>query len=598
MENWVLLQKRVDFAHIAEKFQISPRLARLIRNRDVVGDEAVDRYLNGTMKDTYDGSLMQDMDKAVGILREKIKNGKRIRVIGDYDIDGICSTYILLHGLAGLGVQADYAIPDRILDGYGLNENLVRQAHEDGVDTILTCDNGISAAAAVALGKSFGMTMVVTDHHEVPFEADTHRMILPEADAVVDPKRGDSDYPFQGLCGAAVAYKLLTVLYAALGRDPEELNPLLEEVGFATVGDVMELVDENRILVREGLKRLRETENPGLNALMRYKNVKKEELDPHDIGYILGPCINASGRLDTARRSLALLEAKTADEADRLAEELTAINEERKNLTEAQAQAALAQVEEKSWQDDPVLVLYLPDCHESLAGLVASRVRRRYYRPVYVLADGEELIKGSGRSIDGYPMFEALSRCQDLLETFGGHAMAAGLSLRPADTGTGQRDGAARVRQVQELRQRLLETCTLTTDDLTEKVRIDMELPFAGITPEFVRELERMEPFGNGNPEPLFAARQVSFLYPRLMGRNQNFLRMRAVDSEGTVINAVCFQNLDTFFEILEEKYGPDARERFFGPDSAKMKMDITFCPEIDTYGGTSRMQIAISHFR
>ncbi len=598
MENWVLVQKRADFAHIVEKFHISPRLARLIRNRDVVGDEAVDRYLNGTMKDTYDGALMQDMDKAVEILREKITSGSRIRVIGDYDIDGICSTYILLHGLAGLGVQADYAIPDRILDGYGLNENLVRQAYEDGIDTILTCDNGISAAKAVALGKSLGMTMVVTDHHEVPFEADTHRMILPEADAVVDPKRSDSAYPFQGLCGAAVAYKLLTVLYPAMGADPKELDPLLEEVGFATVGDVMDLVDENRILVREGLKRLRKTENPGLTSLMRCKGVNKEEMDPHDIGYILGPCINASGRLDTARRSLALLEAETGSEADRLAEELNAINEERKNLTEVQAQAALAQVEENGWQKDPVLVLYLPDCHESLAGLVASRVRKRYYRPVFVLTDGEELIKGSGRSIEGYHMFEGLSRCQDLLETFGGHAMAAGLSLRPLDAGTGKRDGKARVRQVQELRQRLLKTCSLTTADLTEKIRIDMELPFAAISPEFVRELERMEPFGNGNPEPLFAARQVSFLYPRLMGKNKNLLRMRAVDAEGTAIDAICFQGLDGFFELLEDKYGPDARRRFFGPDSADMKMDITFCPEINTYGGASRLQIAISHFR
>ncbi len=598
MENWVLLNKGADFEHIMKKFQISYCLARLIRNRDIIGDDAIEVYLHGTMADTYDGRLLKDMDRAVDILAEKIRDGKRIRVIGDYDIDGVCSTYILLHGLVGLGVQADYAIPDRITDGYGINENLVRQAHEDGVDTILTCDNGISAVDAIALGKALGMAMLVTDHHEVPFEADTHEMILPDADAVVDPKRSDSAYPFQGLCGAAVAYKLLTVLYPAMGRDPEELDPLLEEVGFATVGDVMDLVDENRILVREGLKRLRRTENPGFNALMQHRDVKKEDLNPHDIGFVLGPCINASGRLDTARRSLALLAAKTDSKADKLAGELSDINEERKQLTEVQAAKALEQVLDNGWQDDPVLVLYLPDCHESLAGLVASRVRGRFYRPVYVLTDGEELIKGSGRSIESYHMFNALCRCQDLLENFGGHAMAAGLSLRPLDADTGVKNAAEREKQVDELRQKLLDTCSLTAQDLTEKVRIDMELSFANVSEQLVRELELLEPFGNGNPQPLFAARQVSFQYPRLMGKNQNLLRMRAIDESGTWINAILFQNLDGFFESLEEKYGPDAREQFFSKDSTRFKMDITFCPEIDTYGGTTKLQIVISHWR
>ncbi len=593
MENWVLLQKGADFEHLTEKFGISPILARLIRNRDVVGDEAVGRYLSGTMADTYDGRLMKDMDVAVKILSQKIGEGRHIRVIGDYDIDGVCSTYVLLCGLAGLGARPDYDIPDRIVDGYGLNENLVRRAHEAGVDTILTCDNGISATKAVALAKSLGMTVVVTDHHEVPFVMEPDgltpvmpkQMILPAADAVVDPKRTDSEYPFAGLCGTAVAYKLLAALYEAVGEDAGKLDPLLEEVGFATVGDVMDLTDENRILVKEGLRRLRKTKNLGLKALMQIRGVNPETLNPHDIGFILGPCINASGRLDTARRSLALLAAKDEAEAERIAGELNAFNEDRKERTERQARAALAQVEENGWETDPVLVIYLPDCHESLAGLVASRVRGRYYRPVFVLTDGEELIKGSGRSIESYNMFEGLIRCRDLLEHFGGHAMAAGLSLLPADAGTGQKNLAERQNQVAALRDRLNQTCPLKPEDMEEKVRIDMELPFSMVTKDLIRELELLEPFGNGNPQPEFASRGVTILSARLLGKNRNLLRMRLKDRAGTVLDAICFSNLDSFFAM----YNESAQNR---------EMDITFYPELDTYKDPPTRQIVVTHFR
>ena len=431
MEQWVLLRKGADFEGIGKRFQISPRLACLIRNRDVIGDEAIAQYLNGTIADLYDGMLMKDMDKAVDILREKIAEQKRIRVIGDYDIDGVNATYILLEGLEKLGAEVDSDIPSRMKDGYGLNVELIERAYRDGIDTIITCDNGIAAAGEIAYGKRLGMTIVVTDHHEVPFEEeeDGKNYLLPLADAVIDPKQPGCEYPFKGLCGAAIAYKLVEALWEATGGDAEDLDYLIENVAIATVGDVMELENENRIFVKEGLQMLKRTHSPGLRSLIACTGVDKDRIGAYHIGFVLGPCMNASGRLDTAKRTLDLLRAKTGKEADILAGDLKALNDSRKEMTDIAVEQARQIVDTTKAGQDRVLVLYLPGCHESLAGIVAGRIRERYYRPAIILTDAEEGIKGSGRSIEAYNMYEELSRCKDLLTKFGGHKLAAGMSL-------------------------------------------------------------------------------------------------------------------------------------------------------------------------
>ena len=417
MERWVLLRKGADFEAIGKKYQISPRLACLIRNRDVIGEEAIERYLNGTISDLYDGMLMKDADKAIDILKEKIAEEKKIRVIGDYDIDGVNATYILLEGLERLGAYVDSDIPDRIGDGYGLNLHLIDRAYDAGIDTIITCDNGIAAANEIAYGKELGMTIIVTDHHEIPFdEIDGEKIYrLPPADAVIDPKQKDCVYPFKGLCGAAVAYKLMEALWESMGKDSTDLDDLIENVAIATVGDVMDLEDENRIFVKEGLQMLKRTKNPGLKALIECTGIDKESLNSYHIGFVLGPCINASGRLDTAKRALKLLRVRTQKEADILAGDLKALNDSRKDMTEEAVKLAKEQVETTDLSDDRVLVIYLPDCHESLAGIVAGRIRECYYKPVFVLTDAEDGAKGSGRSIDGYHMYEELNKCKDIL---------------------------------------------------------------------------------------------------------------------------------------------------------------------------------------
>lgn len=512
MERWVMLRKGADFAGIGKKFQISPRLACLIRNRDVVGEEAIGQYLNGTIGDLCDGMLMKDMDKAVEILREKLEEGKRLRVIGDYDIDGVNATYILLEGLKRLGADADYDIPDRMTDGYGLNIHLVQRAYDDGVDTVLTCDNGIAAAEEIAFGKDMGMTVIVTDHHEVPFEewGGKKQYLLPPADAVVDPKRPDCEYPFPHLCGAAVAYKLMEALWESMGRDSEDLDDLIENVAIATVGDVMDLKGENRIFVKEGLQMLERTRNPGLRSLIECTGLADKTISAYHIGFVLGPCLNASGRLDTAKRALRLLEAKTRKEADQLAWDLKALNDSRKEMTEKAVKEAELMVEASALKEDRVLVIYLPDCHESLAGIVAGRIRERYYKPAFVLTNASEGLKGSGRSIEAYSMYEELSRCKDLLMRFGGHRQAAGLSMKREN--------------LESFRKMINDHCTLTPKDLTEKVVIDMEMPFSCVTEGLIRELALLEPFGKGNTKPVFAARNVRLMDMRVIGRKKNVL--------------------------------------------------------------------------
>ena len=568
MERWVMLRKGADFAGIGKKFQISPRLACLIRNRDVVGEEAIGQYLNGTIGDLCDGMLMKDMDKAVEILREKLEEGKRLRVIGDYDIDGVNATYILLEGLKRLGADVDYDIPDRMTDGYGLNIHLIQRAYDDGVDTVLTCDNGIAAAEEIAFGKDMGMTVIVTDHHEVPFEewGGKKQYLLPPADAVVDPKRPDCEYPFPHLCGAAVAYKLMEALWESMGRDSEDLDDLIENVAIATVGDVMDLKGENRIFVKEGLQMLERTRNPGLRSLIECTGLADKTISAYHIGFVLGPCLNASGRLDTAKRALRLLEAKTRKEADQLAWDLKALNDSRKEMTEKAVKEAELMVEASALKEDRVLVIYLPDCHESLAGIVAGRIRERYYKPAFVLTNASEGLKGSGRSIEAYSMYEELSRCKDLLMRFGGHRQAAGLSMKREN--------------LESFRKMINDYCTLPPQDLTEKVVIDMEMPFSCVTEGLIRELALLEPFGKGNTKPVFAARNVRLMDMRVMGRKKNVLKMRAVDANGNTVEAVYFGDVENLSGRKDTL------------------LSITYYPTLNEYMGQATPQIVITHYQ
>ncbi len=570
MEKWVLLRKGADFEAIGRKYQISPRLASLIRNRNVIGDDAIAAYLGGTISDLYDGMLMKDMDRAVDIILEKIAENRRIRIIGDYDIDGVNATYILLEGLNTLGAEVDSDIPDRMKDGYGLNVSLVDRAYREGIDTIITCDNGIAAAEEIAYGKGLGMTIIVTDHHEVPYEekSDGRNYILPPADAVVDPRREDCMYPFKGLCGAAVAYKLVEALLEASGRDVEDMDYLIENVAIATVGDVMDLTGENRIFVKEGLAMLGRTKNPGLQSLIACTGLKADYISAYHIGFVLGPCLNAGGRLDTAKRALNLLLARTKREAEALAGDLKALNDRRKEMTIAAVERAVQMIEGTSLKEDRVLVVYLPDCHESLAGIVAGKIRERYYKPVFVLTDAESGVKGSGRSIDAYSMYEELSRCKELLTKYGGHRLAAGVSLEKKD--------------VEAFRHMLNENCTLTEEELTEKIVIDMELPFSCVTESFVEELKYLEPFGKGNTKPVFAGREVGVSNVRIIGKNQNVIKAQVRDKSGVELEALYFGDVRGFQDRLAERNG---------------KLSVTYYPEINEYMGRKSRQITITHY-
>lgn len=566
--------KKADFNGIAEKYQISPIIARLMRNRDVIGDEAIDFYLNGTVEDLYDGLLMKDMDRAVDILKEKIEEGKKIRVIGDYDIDGVNATYILQQGLAGLGADVDTDIPDRIKDGYGLNQMLIDRALEDDVDTIVTCDNGIAAMSEIAYGKENGMTIVVTDHHEVPYleENGKKKYLLPPADAVVDPHRADCEYPFKGLCGAAVAYKLVEVLYRVSGKSEQEVehlqDNLMENVAIATIGDVMDLVGENRVFVKKGLELLKTTKNEGLHALMQCTGVDTANLNTYHIGFVLGPCINAGGRLDTAKRALELLNASNRREAVTLAADLKELNDSRKEMTEEGVEEAVRQIESSSWKDDQVLVVYLPKCHESIAGIIAGRIKERYYRPTFVLTRGETGVKGSGRSIEAYDMFAEMSRCRELFTKFGGHKLAAGLSLEEEN--------------VEVFRKRINELADLTEEDLQMKVSIDMRLPFPYINEELIHELKILEPFGKGNGKPLFAESKLRVIQPRIFGRNRNVLKCRLEDQQGNQMEAVYFGEVEDCLRQMEKK----------------QIMSFTYYPSINEYMGRRTIQLTIVNYQ
>lgn len=570
MEKWFVSMKKADFGQIAQKYHISQILARLIRNREVLRDEEIDYYLNGTISDLYDGMLMKDMDKAVELLAEKIGEGSAIRVIGDYDIDGVNATYILQEGIGKLGGKVDTDIPDRVKDGYGLNKMLIDRALEDGVDTIITCDNGIAAAQEIAYGKSMGLTVIVTDHHEVPYqEADGGReYLLPQADAVIDPHRADCGYPFKGLCGAAVAYKLVEALYEVMQREVDDIDYLMENVAIATVGDVMELQGENRIFVKQGLEMLKRTSNQGLRALMECTGVPMDNLSAYHIGFVLGPCINASGRLDTAKRALELLRAPNRREAVMLAEDLKALNDSRKEMTERGVGQAVSQIEGTAQKEDKVLVVYLPDCHESIAGIIAGRIKERYYRPAFVLTNGEEGLKGSGRSIEAYNMFEELCKCRTLFTKFGGHKLAAGLSL-PKEN-------------LEHFRKLINELADLSKEDLLPRVTIDMQLPLAYVTEELVAELGLLEPYGNGNKKPVFAEKNLTVINPRIIGKNQNVLKFRVQDVHGHQMEAIYFGDVAACMEYMKQR----------------REMSFTYYPSVNEYMGNRTLQITVANYQ
>lgn len=569
MERWVVAAKRADFAAIGKEFGIDPVIARLIRNRDVQDKEEIRRYLHGTVEELASPHLMKDVDKAVEILRNKIKEKKQIRIIGDYDIDGVVSTFILIKGLKRVGAYADTYIPDRVADGYGIHEHLIEKAEADGIDVIVTCDNGIAAYNEIAMAKRKGMTVIVTDHHEIPYkETENGReLIFPHADAIINPKQPDCKYPEKRLCGAVVALKLVTALYEACGIPERELEDFIELGAIATVGDVMDLQGENRILVKEGLKRLSRTSNKGLRELIRANGLEDGEITAYHVGFVLGPCINASGRLDTAARSLKLLCAETEEEAAKLAGDLTALNQSRKALTEEGKEEAIRIVEETEIGQDRVLVIFLPDCHESLAGIIAGRIREKYNKPVFVLTKGETLVKGSGRSIESYSMFEELVKCGDLMEQYGGHPMAAGLSIREEN--------------VEEFRKRLNENCTLTEKDLMPKILIDVPMPVSYINKELVNEISLLEPFGKGNAKPLFAQKGLHVLSSRVLGKNRNVAKLQLSDHTGCVVEAVYFGEADEFVNAVKES----------------SSISVTYYPEINRYQGRENLQIVIRNY-
>ena len=594
-EIWMLYTKKADFAGIAQKFGIDPVTARIITNRGISGEEEIEKYLHGTLADLHDPALLPGAGKAADLILQRIRSGSRIRVVGDYDIDGVCAAYILVTALRRLGADCDYDIPDRIKDGYGINEAIIRRAHEDGIDTIVTCDNGISAKSQVELAKAFGMTVVVTDHHEVPTEREESgqdaaaednkseesgrdaaaedrkpeesRQMVPPADVVIDPKLSESRYPFVEICGAVVAWKLVKLIYAAAGRPEEEWLDWLEFAAIATVGDVMPLTDENRIIVRHGLRKIGKTENAGLRMLVEKTGLDPRQITAYHVGFVIGPCINAGGRLETARLALELFLSEDPEETERMAQALRDLNDRRKDMTEKAVQEATELVNAR-YSADSVLVVYLPDCHESLAGIIAGRLREQYQKPAIVLTDGTEAVKGSGRSIEGYHMFLKLTEVSDLLLKYGGHPMAAGLSLKREN--------------VDLFREKLNENAGLSEEDFKAKIWIDVPMPLGYITEKLVEELRILEPYGQGNEKPQFALKSLYIRACRVMGKNRNVVRMTLQEQDGFAMDALWFGNGDEF-----------ERER-----AGRRFVDIIYYPDINEYGGNRSLQAVVRRYR
>ncbi len=566
-EIWMLQTKRADFNGLAMRLGVSPVAVRIMRNRGLLDEREMRKYLYGTMDDLYDPRQMKGMETAAGIIEKKLIEGKKIRIIGDYDIDGVCSTYILLKGFhraAGNG-QIDYEIPDRIRDGYGINESIIRQAAEDGIDTLVTCDNGIAALKEISIAKQLGMTVVVTDHHEVPVDA--YGQILPPADAVVDPKQDGETYPYHEICGAVVAWKLINVIYEDLGIPEHEWMELLEFAAIATVGDVMKLQDENRLIVKYGLKKIGSTKNTGLRMLVEKNNLDINNLSAYHIGFVIGPCLNAGGRLKSAKVALRMLLEQDPDRVSGLADELKELNDVRKDMTAKGETEAIEQVE-RFYMSDKVLVVFLPECHESLAGIIAGRLREHFHKPSFVLTRGEQSAKGSGRSIEAYHMYQGLCEVSDLLVKFGGHPMAAGLSIEESD--------------IDEFRRRLNENAKLTEDDFVPQIWIDVPMPFEYVNEKIVDELKGLEPFGQGNEKPLFAQKSLTIRNVRVLGKNRNVVKMNLVTNTGHPFDGLLFADGDRF---LEEQTGQNT-------------IDMIYYPDVNEYNGTRTLQAIIKNYK
>ena len=625
MAKWFVAAKKADFYGIGQRFHISPVLARIIRNRDIEGEEQIEKYLHGSIDRMYDPALLKGSGMAALLLEKKIKEKKPVRVIGDYDADGICSAYILKKGLQTCGAVVDTAIPHRIKDGYGLNEHLVEEAYRDGIDTIVTCDNGIAAASQIALAKQYGMTVIVTDHHEIPYEETVdpksgkaeRRYILPPADVVIDPKQEGDLYPFREICGAMVAFKLMQILFARLGlpgitagncgqtgqagagrqtgtagEDGKAgqkgvLDELLEFAAFATICDVMPLRDENRIVVKQGLALMKRTQNIGLHALMEVNQICPwidGKLSAFHIGFVLGPCLNASGRLDSAKQALELLESRTRESAVAQAAFLKQLNDSRKELTEKFVEEAAEMIEAGPLKEDRVLVVFLPDCHESIAGIIAGRIRERYYKPVFVLTRGEEGVKGSARSIEGYHIYEEMTKCRRFFTKYGGHKMAAGLSMREED--------------VEAFRREINRICTLTEDDLQERVHIDVPLPVSHVSFDFVEELELLEPFGTGNEKPVFAQKDLLFLSARVLGKTGNVVKFTVQDDAGKRWEMMLFHGKEDFEGCAVKKYGQAALDALYEGKSAGLLFDAVYYPGVNTWQGNTKLQLVLQKYR
>ena len=583
MEKWFVFSKRADFDQIGRDYGISPILARIIRNRDVEGKSALDAYLKGNINMMHSPWRLKGMEEAVKILRSKLKLSRKIRIVSDYDIDGICSAYILVTALEELGCFVDLRIPDRVTDGYGINVKMVEEAARDGIDTIVTCDNGIAAFEAVARAKDLGMTVIVTDHHEVPYEETfgKREYQLPEADAVIDPKQPDCPYPYKEICGAVVAYKLIEALYERMEVDSRVVLKYLQYAAIATVGDVVELLGENRILVQQGLQFLNRTPNLGLQKLAEVHDLQNRSINSYHIGFVLGPCLNAAGRIKTAKMAFELLRSTEEEEALQLAKQLKELNTRRKQMTEEGVKRAMEDA--KAFTRHPVLVIYVPDCHESVAGIIAGRIRDHYYKPTIILTSGEQGVKGSGRSIEGYHMYEELSKCKHLLTRFGGHAMAAGLSLEEEN--------------VDLLRNLLNRNCRLSTEDLVQKIWIDVAMPFEYASIDLVEQLQILEPFGKRNERPVFAEKGVSILSLRIVGEQKNVVRLKLANSSGCIMQGVCFEDGETMLSYLKEKFGEEEVRKALNGAPNQIRLNIIYYPRINDYRGYQDVEVTIERY-
>lgn len=586
MEKWIEIRKGGNFMEMAKKYGIDPLIARIIRNRDIIDEKEITEYLYGGKEALHNPHLLKDVDKAAEIIAEGIAGKKAMRIIGDYDIDGVNATYILLEGIRRCGGNVDAAIPDRMKDGYGINEHLIEQALSDGKELLITCDNGIAAINEINFAKEKGMTVVVTDHHEIPYRNTEQgkEFLRSNADAIVNPKQNDCLYPCKGICGAVVAWKLVQVLYERMDIPVEEADIFIENAGFATVGDVMDLTGENRILVKLGLKALEHTKNPGMKALIAKNKLSDKPLSAYHIGFVLGPCINASGRLDTAKRSLELLLERDEVKASALAGELVELNESRKYMTQQETQKALEQIEKEGREKDKVLVVYLPECHESLAGIIAGRIREAYQRPVFVLTKGEEGVKGSGRSIEAYSMFDKMTEVAELFTKYGGHPMAAGLSMREED--------------IDKLREQLNQKAELSEEDMAEVVRLDAVLPMSYFTVDTIRQLSVLEPCGKSNTKPVFADRNIKITRAGIVGVNRNVLKLHLLDSMGNPVAGVYFGEVEKFLTFLSEKFGSEEVDAAMHGRENSIQFSAVYEPAVDTYSGRESVQAIIRRFR